>query len=108
MAVGASLWGAFNQSAEFGIVVSKAGQIGTQYGYGPLMWQPGSPVFDKARATGLRVADWQDAILVNQKGLRFYDETVPQYAANNYDGIPVSTYVHGDWRNAANIDYKPA
>jgi hypothetical protein len=105
MAIGASLWGAYNQSAEFGIVVSKAGQIGTFYGYGPLMWQAGSPVFHLARATGLRVADWQDVILVNQKGRRFYDETVPQYAANSYEGI--ADYEPGSLRNAKNITYNP-
>jgi succinate dehydrogenase/fumarate reductase flavoprotein subunit len=105
MAVGASLWGAYNQSAEFGIVVSKAGQIGTYYGYGPLMWQTGSPVFGKARATGLRVTDWQDVILVNQKGVRFYDETVPQYTANNHEAVP--DYIPGDWRNVKKVPYNP-
>jgi succinate dehydrogenase/fumarate reductase flavoprotein subunit len=105
MAVGASLWGAYNQSAEFGIAVSKAGQIGCRYGYGPLMWQPGSPVFHLARATGLRVADWQDVILVNQKGHRFFDETVPQYVANSYEGVP--DYVPGSWRNVRNVPYNP-
>ncbi len=54
MAVGASLWGAFNQSAEHGWTVTKAGNIGCQYGYVNLTWSPGSPVFDKARATGLQ------------------------------------------------------
>jgi succinate dehydrogenase/fumarate reductase flavoprotein subunit len=105
MAVGASLWGAFNQTSEIGIVISKAGQIGTQYGYGPLFWQPGSPVFHLARATGLKVADWQDVILVNQKGRRFYDETVPQYTANNHNGV--ENYVPGSWRNARDITYNP-
>ncbi len=105
MAVGASLWGVFNQSSELGIAVSKAIQIGTQYGYGPLRWQTGSPIFHLVRATGLRVEDWQDVILVNQAGRRFYDETVGQYAANSFEGVP--DYVSGSWRNAKNIDYKP-
>ena len=48
---------------------------------------PGSPVFDKARATGLHVADWQDLILVNMLGNRFYDETAPQFSSNDYDSI---------------------
>ena len=34
-----------------------------------------SPVFDRARASGLRVADWQNLIMVNMLGQRFYDET---------------------------------
>ena len=45
---------------------------------------PGSTVFDRARATGLRVADWQNVILVNMLGQRFYDETGRQFTANNY------------------------
>jgi hypothetical protein len=69
------------------------------------MWQPGSPVFHLARATGLRVADWQDVILVNQRGSRFYDETALQYVANSYEGI--SNYVPGSWRNARDITYNP-
>ncbi len=105
MAVGASLWGSYNQSAEFGIALSKAIQIGCQYGYGPLQWQPGSPVFEKARATGLRVTDWHDVILVNQAGRRFYDETVGQYAANSHEAIP--DYVPGSWRNVKNVNYNP-
>ena len=36
-----------------GSALTKPGQIGTQYGYVNLRWLPGSPVFDKARATGL-------------------------------------------------------
>src|SRR5581483_6297765 len=51
------------------------------------------------RATGLRVNDWQDVILINEAGLRFYDETVGQYTANNADSVP--NYVPGNWRNAA-------
>ncbi len=106
MAIGASLWGAFNQSAEFGAVITKAGRVGCQYGYANLAWQPGSPVFNLARAIGLRVADWQDVILVNQAGRRFYDETVGQYAANSYQGIP--DYVPGSWRNAKDVAYQPS
>ncbi len=106
MAIGASLWGAFNQSAEFGAVITKAGRVGCQYGYANLAWQPGSPVFNLARAIGLRVADWQDVILVNQAGRRFYDETVGQYVANSYQGIP--DYVPGSWRNAKDVAYQPS
>ena len=52
-----------------------------------LSWEPASPVFPLARAVGLRVADWQDVILVNQVGKRFYDETQGQYDDNNYDRV---------------------
>ncbi|HEU0155814.1 MAG TPA: FAD-binding protein, partial [Stellaceae bacterium] len=60
MAIGASLWGFYNQVGEFGSNVTKPGSIGCQYNYRHLQWLPKSPVFDRARATGLRVADWQD------------------------------------------------
>ena len=66
---------------------------------------PGSPVFDRARATGLRVADWQDVILVNMLGKRFYDETGGQYIANNYNSL--DPYVQGSWLNAKNLKWNP-
>ena len=58
---------------------TKPGSIGCQYGYANLRWFPGSTVFDKARAIGLKVADWQNVILVNMLGRRFYDETGRQF-----------------------------
>ncbi|MGE0630296.1 MAG: FAD-dependent oxidoreductase [Hyphomicrobiaceae bacterium] len=105
MEVGAALWGLYNQSGEFGAPVTKPGRIGTQYGYVNLHWQPGSKVFHKARATGLRVSDWQNVILVNMLGKRFYDETGRQFTANNYNVI--KPYVHGHYLNAKNIRYEP-
>ena len=68
MSIGASLWGAYNQSGEFGQNVTKAGWIGCQYGYVNLTWQPDSPIFPKARASGLSVRDYQNVILVNHGG----------------------------------------
>ena len=105
MAIGASLWGFYNQIGEFGSNVTKPGSIGCQYSYRHLQWMPGSPVFDRARATGLRVADWQDLILVNMLGKRFYDETGGQYIANNYNSL--DPYVQGSWRNAKNLKWNP-
>jgi len=84
IAIGASLWGLYNQTGEFGASITKPGRIGCQYGYVNLPWQPTSPIFELVRAIGLRVADWQDVILVNQAGVRFYDETVGQFTSNNY------------------------
>ena len=45
MAIGAALWGLFNQTGEFGYGLTKAGRIGCQYGYQHLNWQPDSQVF---------------------------------------------------------------
>jgi succinate dehydrogenase/fumarate reductase flavoprotein subunit len=106
MSIGASLWGAYNQSGEFGPNVTKAGSIGCQYGYVHLIWQPDSPIFHRARATGLFVKDYQDVILVNQAGLRFYDETGDQFPANKYNSI--QPYIPRSYLNAANIKYKPS
>jgi succinate dehydrogenase/fumarate reductase flavoprotein subunit len=108
MAIGASLWGFANQTAEFGSVLSKAGFIGSQYNYIAmdmlvLPWMPGSEVFDKARASGLRVANWQDAILVNMLGKRFYDETASAFTANGYNSI--SPYTQDSYLNAKNVKY---
>jgi succinate dehydrogenase/fumarate reductase flavoprotein subunit len=105
LAVGASLWGMFNQTGEFGDGITKPGSIGSQFGYVNLRWMPGSPVFDKAHATGLHVNDWQDVILVNMLGKRFYDETSPQFSANDFGSV--DPYTQGSWRNAKNEKYNP-
>jgi hypothetical protein len=81
MAIGASLWGTSAQttgserSAGGGTTITKTHHIGCQWGYHGLKWDPRSPVFPLARASGLTVADFQDVILVNQVGERFWDET---------------------------------
>ena len=105
MAVGAWLWGMANQSGEFGAGVTKAGKIGCKYGYENLTWQPTSTVFDRAGATGLRVRDWQNVIMVNMLGRRFYDETARAFHANGWN--TVKDYVPTSYRNAADIAYKP-
>jgi succinate dehydrogenase/fumarate reductase flavoprotein subunit len=105
MAIGASLWGFYNQVGEFGFNITKPGAIGCQYGYQNLRWMPGSAVFDRARATGLRVADWQDVIMVNMLGQRFYDETSPGFTTNNYNSI--NPYEPGSYLNAKNVTFNP-
>lgn len=106
IAIGASLWGAYNQVGEYGDRLTKAGRIGTRYGYRNLQWEPGSPLFHLVRAVGLNVRDYQNVILVNQAGKRFYDETAGQYTANNYHAL--ASYNPGSYLNAANIKYNPA
>jgi len=106
IAVGASLWGAFNNAGEFGLRLVKAARIGCQYGYGNLEWKPASPIFRLVRASGLTVRDYQNTIFVNQVGLRFYDETKGAYSSNDYNSI--QPYTQGSYLNAANIKYSPA
>ncbi len=105
MAIGASLWGLYNQTGEFGIHLTKPGTIGAQYTYRGVKWMPGSKVFHRARASGLTVADWQNVILVNMLGQRFHDETEGNFTANNHDQI--RPYSYGSYLNARNITYRP-
>jgi succinate dehydrogenase/fumarate reductase flavoprotein subunit len=106
MAVGASLWGLFNYTGEFGSGITKPGAIGCQYGYVNVRWHPGSDVFDRARAIGLRVADWQDVILVNMIGKRFYDETGGHFNYNTYQST--NPYEPYSYLNAKNQKYNPS
>jgi succinate dehydrogenase/fumarate reductase flavoprotein subunit len=106
MAVGASLWGTANYTGEFGSGITKPGAIGCQYGYVNVRWRPGSEVFDKARATGLPVADWQDVILVNMLGNRFYDETGGHFNYNTYQST--NPYEPCSYLNAKNAKYDPS
>jgi len=106
MAVGASLWGLFNYTGEFGSGITKPGAIGCQYGYVNVRWHPGSEVFDKARAIGLQVADWHDVILVNMLGKRFYDETAGHFNYNTYQST--NPYEPYSYLNAKNQKYDPS
>ena len=98
--------GTYNEGGEFCLRVVKPTRIGCQYGYGNLEWRPKSPIFHLARASGLTVKDYQNLILVNQAGLRFYDEAKGAYTSNDYNSI--QPYTRGSYLNAANIKYSPA
>jgi succinate dehydrogenase/fumarate reductase flavoprotein subunit len=106
MAAGAALWGLFNYTGEFGSGITKPGAIGCQYGYVNVRWHPGSEVFDKARAIGLPVKDWQDVILVNMLGRRFYDETGGHFNYNTYQST--NPYEPHSYLNAKNQKYNPS
>ncbi len=106
MDIGASLWGLFNFTGEFGSGITKPGAIGCRYGYVNVRWHPGSEVFDKARAIGLKVADWQDVILVNMLGKRFYDETAGHFGYNTYQST--NPYQPHSYLNAKNQKYNPS
>jgi urocanate reductase len=74
MAIGASLWATGNQTGEHGSPITKTRHIGCRYGYVNLQWPADSPIFPLAGASGLTVKDFQDVILVNQNGQRFWNE----------------------------------
>ncbi len=65
-----------------------------------------SPILPLVRATGLEVTDWQNLILVNQLGQRFYDETKGDYPNGNRDN-EIHPYKPADYRNNAHIDFDP-
>jgi succinate dehydrogenase/fumarate reductase flavoprotein subunit len=105
MDIGAALWGLFNYTGEFGSGITKPGAIGCQYGYVNVRWHPGSEVFDQARAIGLPVKDWQNVILVNMLGKRFYDETGHHFTYSTYKSV--DPYEPGSYLNARHQKYDP-
>lgn len=104
MAIGASLWGTANQTFERNGAFRKRPVVGAQHIYP--VWRPSSPIFPFVRASGLQVADWQNLILVNQVGRRFYNELAEGWPYGTHHGF-LDPYVKGDWRNPRRITYKP-
>lgn len=102
MAIGASFWGTANQTFERNGFIRKRNLIGAQYLY--VSWMPDSPIFPLVRARGLRVRDWQNLILVNQVGKRFYDETQGNWPLGSVAGF-LDPYIPGDWRNARRVKH---
>lgn len=74
MAVGACLGDIASQVVDDSFL-SKAAMVGTQYTDSFATVMPTSPLFKLSRATGLRVFDWTDMLMVNMLGERFVDET---------------------------------
>jgi urocanate reductase len=78
--IGAALWGLgiagteSERSLGGGLTITKTAHIGCRYGYVGLKWDPRSPVFAAAGASGLTVRDFRDLMLVNQAGERFWNE----------------------------------
>lgn len=104
LAVGASLWGTANQCMDRNGFLRKRPLIGTPTNY--VGWKPESPIWGKIRATGLNVRTWQDAILVNQAGKRFYNEMEDGYP-NGTSQASIKDYKQGDWRNRDAIKFNP-
>ncbi len=103
-AIGASLWGLANQILENGDNIRTQRALATRYNY--MTWELESPIFPLVRATGLGVKDWQDLILVNQVGKRFYDETKGDYPHGNVYN-EVTPYTPHDYRNSERIKFNP-
>ncbi len=90
MDIGASLWATGTQTSEVGPAITKTRHIGCRWGYLSLYFETDSPIFHLCKATGLTMTDWQEAILVNQAGQRFWNELDSSYefiaAAMGYNG----------------------
>ena len=90
MDIGASLWATANQTIDTGAAITKTRHIGCRWGYATLVYEPDSPMFAQAKATGLTVKDWQNLIMVNQFGRRFWNEVDGSHkffaAAMDYHG----------------------
>ncbi|MBT8100829.1 MAG: FAD-binding protein [Gammaproteobacteria bacterium] len=104
MAIGGSLWGAANQSMERNGYFRKRPVIGCQYTY--VTYTPDSILFPFVRATGLRVKRWENVVLVNQVGKRFYNEEAGNWPYGTHHGS-LDPYIQGDWRNPRRIKYDP-
>jgi len=104
MAIGGSLWGTANQTMDRNAALRKRPIIGTRYNY--VKWTPDSPIFPKVEAEGLTIRDWQNAIIVNQVGKRFYDEMQNGYPTGSVSGH-LKPYIPGDWRNTTRTPYRP-
>lgn len=127
LAVGGTLWGMACAFTERPICVTRGAVVGVRDTY--LAWSKHSPIFPLIKHTGVPLRDWQNAIVVNQVGKRFYDETVEVDAAAGtqvYYGSSNTTrglleesnaeywpdmkehpYVPGDWRNVKRTKYRP-
>ena len=104
MAVGASLWGLIHQALENGATMRSQRALATKYNY--TTWKLESPIFPLVKSTGFNVKDWQDLILVNQVGQRFYDETKgdPPHGSHGHQYPDCKP---NDYRNAENVKYNP-
>lgn len=89
---GAALWATANQTTESAAAITKTRHIGCQWGYSSLAYEPESPMFKFARAVGLTVKDWQNVVMVNDRGQRFFNELAGDYdffaAAMQWNGDP--------------------
>lgn len=107
LAVGGMLWGTANQSMDRNGSLRKRPLVGTRTNY--IRWTEKSPLFPLIKHTGLNIRDWQDAIIVNQTGRRFYNELENGYPNGSHEGFykDGKPYVHGDWRNTRRTPFRP-
>ena len=127
--VGAGLWGLTNAYTERPISLTRGAVVGVRDTY--LRWAPESPIFPLVKHSGVALRNWQNAIVVNWVGKRFFEETssagltadsgkLTSYGtANSTRGLMNGTngaffkeldknpYVQGNWRNIDRTKYNP-
>lgn len=124
--VGAALWGLGNASTERPISLTRGAVVGVRDTY--LRWAPESPLFPMIKHSGVAFRDWQNAIVVNWVGKRFFEETssagltadsakLTSYGtANSTRGLMNGTngaffkgepYVHASYKNIERTKYNP-
>ena len=108
IAVGGVLWGTANQTLERWGSLGLSPIVGTTNNYANVMWDEKTPLLPKIKYIGQRINDWQNAIMVNQVGKRFWNETASQtYPPATANGF-IPDYVAGDWRNIKKVAFAPA
>lgn len=124
--VGAALWGTSNAVTERPCSMTRGAVIGVWDTY--MAWPTKSPLFPIVGHSGVKLRNWQNAIVVNQVGKRFFDETcsgVKYDGTSTYDtpnsvrGLinptnatmfkdrDVNPYVQGNYKNVARNPYRP-
>jgi hypothetical protein len=108
MAIGGILWGTGNQTLERWGSLTASNIVGSLNNYPNAHWDANSPLLPRIKYVGVTIRSWQNAIMVNQVGKRFYNEmtslTYPAGTANGY----LEDYVQGDWRNGSKRPYRPS
>src|SRR4029078_5555300 len=79
MNIGASLWATAIQTSESGAAITKTRHIGCRWGYASLAYETAIQMFPQAKSTDITVKDWQNLIMVNQFGQRFWNEADDSY-----------------------------
>jgi predicted oxidoreductase len=107
LAIGGILWGTANQTLERWGNLTLSPIIGTRNNYPNIRWDANTPVLPRIKYIGARVRDWQDLIMVNQVGKRFWNEMAGvSYPPGTTNGH-IKDYVIGDWKNIAKVSYTP-
>lgn len=129
MRCGAGLWGLTNAYTERPISLTRGAVVGVRDTY--LRWAPESPIFPLVKHSGVALRNWQNAIVVNWVGKRFFEETssagltadsakLTSYGTANstrglmngtngafFKGTDKDPYIQGNWRNIDRTKYNP-